>query len=423
MLRTLFSFDNLAITIATIAAVGLLYVVPQNFDFLNPVSQALGDLDITDMVFSQFRNEDDTPVDTNIVIVNIGMADRSEIAVMLQNLARHQPAAVGIDAFFRAPKDSASDAELAEAMAQIDHLVLVSKVAFKKESNEEDVERWAMSEAAEGEVFDTLETSHAMFTQHADHGYANLVLDQEASFMTCREVTFVEPWGTATEYSFPVALAKSVDPAAAQRAIARGEGEQTVNYHGNYRSFYHVDVWQALDPDFDLSFVRGKIVLLGFMGPDLETRSLEDAFFTPLNENYVGRSFPDMYGVVIHANVISMILRGNYIESMDQTTSILIGLLVLVVNVMMFTWMYEHHEKWYDMFAVAVQLAESLGILFLIITVFDSSDYKLALTPALLSVFLVGTVHDLYQDSLKKIIVGGLRRVKRGRKSATSDSA
>jgi len=423
MLRTLFSFDNLAITIATIAVVGLLYVIPQNFDFLNPVSKALGDLDITDMVFSQFRNEDDTPVDTNIVLVNIGMADRSEIAMMLRHLSQHEPAAVGIDAFFRAPKDSASDTELAEAMAQVRNLVLVSKVAFKKESGEEDVERWAMSDVAEDEVYDTLETSHPLFTRHAAHGYANLVLDQEASFMTCREVSFVEPWGTSTEYSFPVELARVVNPEAAERAIARGEGEQTVNFHGNYGTFYHVDAWQALDPDFDLSFVRGKIVLLGFMGPDLETRSLEDAFFTPLNENYIGRSFPDMYGVVIHANVITMILRGNYIESMDQRTSILIGLLVLVANVMMFTWMYEHHEKWYDMFAVAVQLAESLGIMYLIIIVFDRYDYKLALTPALLSVFLVGTVHDLYQDSLKKIIVGGLRRVKRGRKSATSDSA
>ena len=422
-LHILFSFDNLAITIATVGVVALLYVIPQNVDFLNPVSQALGDFDITDMAFSKFRNEEEVDVDTNIVLVNIGMADRAEIAQIIQNLNWYEPAVIGVDAFFRQPKDPIGDSALAEAFAQTKELVLVSKVAYTEEAKEEDVERWAMSEADADRLFDTLEMSHPNFSWYADHGFANLIIDQEVSFMTCREIAMLEEWTGGVESSFPVVVTQHYDREAAQRALDRGVGEQTLNYHGNVSSFYHVDVWQALDPEFDLSFVEGKIVLLGFMGPNLETKSLEDAFFTPLNESYVGRSFPDMYGVVIHANAISMILRGNYIETMDDDMAIIIGFLVLIANVMMFTYMYEHYEDWYDMFAIGVQLAESLGILFLIVWVFDMYDYKLALTPALLSVFLVGTVHDLYQDSLKKVILGARERMKRRRKTATSDTS
>jgi len=420
-LKVLFSFDNLAITIATIGAIAAFYFLPQNFDFLDPVKEALGDLDITDMVFSQFRNDEDIPVDTNVVLVNIGMSDRAGIAQILNNVNWYEPAVVGIDAFFRAPKDSAGDAALQEALAKTPNLVLLSKVAYAEESKEEDVERWEMSHVDPDRLYDTLELSHPMFARQGAHGFANLVLDNEASFMTCREVSFIEPWTGGTEYSFPVEIVRRFDPAAADRALERGVGEQVINFHGNIGTYYNLDEWQASDPELDLSFLKGKIVLLGYMGPDFETKSLEDNFFTPLNHNYVGRSFPDMYGVVIHANTISMILRGNYIETMSTEASIWIGLLVLVINVMIFTYMFEHHENWYDVFAVSLQLLESLGMAILIVYVFDNYDYKLALTPAIVSVFVVGTIHDLYQDSIKKLILTAWERAKRRRKTATSD--
>ena len=421
-LKVLFSFDNLAITIATVGAIAAFYFIPQNFDFLDPVGEALGDLDITDMVFSQFRNDEDIPVDTNVVLVNIGMADRAEIAQILNNINWYEPAVVGIDAFFRAPKDSAGDMALAQAMAQTPNLVLVSKVAFSEESQEEDMERWEMSDVDPDRLYDTLELSHPLFAGKGAHGFANLVIDSEESFMTCRLVSFIEPWTGGTEYSFPIEIVRRFDERAADRALERGISEQVVNYHGNIGTYYNLDVWQAIDPELDLSFVRGKIVLLGFMGPDFETKSLEDAFFTPLNRNYIGRSFPDMYGVVVHANTISMIMRGNFIETMSTEASLWIGFIVLVINVMMFTYMYEHHEDWYDVFAVSVQLMESISMLFLIVWVFDRYDYKLALTPAIISVFVVGTVHDLYQDSIKKLILTAWERAKHRRKSATSDT-
>lgn len=404
-------FDNVMIVISTIVVVGLLFYIPKNFDFLSPVGKALSDVDLTDVVFSQFRDDQRREVDTSIVIVNIGQASRAEIAQILENINRHEPAAVGIDAFFRQPKEAESDSMLQAAMAATKNLVLVTKVAYKADLAEEDLGQFDESVVTDESDFDTLESSHPMFLQHATTGFANMIIDQDAAFMTVREVSFAEQCAGKREVSFPIRLAQIVDPQAAERALARGEPKEIISFHGNIESFYHVDIDQALDPSTDLSVVRGKVVLLGYCGPNFQTKSLEDNFFTPLNPQYVGRSYPDMFGVVIHANTLAMIRNNDYIGSMSSTTSIVLGFVILVLNVMLFTFMYTKYEVWYDVIAVAVQLGESLLGVFLILYVFNHYHYKLALTPTLVGVALVGTVHDLYQDSIKKIIVRTLKRV------------
>lgn len=419
LFQVLFSLDNLMITLATIGVILLLRYIPQNVDFLDPVGAALGDVELTDMVFSQFRNEDRYGVDTNIVIVNIGFSDREQIAEMIDQLNVYDPKVIGIDAFFRDEKDPEIDEMLASAMSDVENLVLVSKVAFAEESRDVDATRFDVSDVSDDREFDTLELSHPTFTQHATTGFANLITEQEAAVMTCRKVSLIETWSGQREPSFAVRIAEIYNPQAASKADELGPGEQTINYRGNTDKFFFLDGYQVLDPELDLSFIEGKIVLMGFCEMSesmdensLAPNSLEDVFFTPMNSQYVGRSFPDCYGVVIHANVISMILRGEYMEAMADSTSIIIGLIVLVVNVMLFTYMFENHEDWYDVFAITVALIESIAIMFLVVIVFDKLDYKLNLTPALLSVFLVGTVHDLYQDSLKPLAITGYEKLR-----------
>ena len=413
LIRGLFSFDNFMITLATCVVIALLYVLPNNFEFLNPMQQALGDFELTDMVFSKFRDESETTVDTNVVIINIGHASRDEIAQIIENVQRYDPVVVGVDSFFRSQKDSTSDARLSNAIASVKNIVLVSKCAYKEESKEGVVEQWTKSTVEDNAPFDTLELSNPLFASNSKHGFSNLIVDQDAAFMTCRSVSLKEECAGLTEYSFPIMLAKVVNPTAVQKALQRNNDAEDVNFRGNLASFYHVDVDDALNPETDLSVVKNKVVMLGYMGVDLNTRSFDDNFFTPLNEHYVGRSYPDMYGVVIHANVVSMILTGNYIDSMKRSTSIGIALVVLFLNVSLFSFIYNHAENWYDTLALFLQLSQSLLVLYLTIKVFDDSSYKLDLTPTLACIALVGTVHDLYHDSIKKIVIASYLKLRR----------
>jgi hypothetical protein len=93
---------------------------------------------------------------------------------------------------------------------------------------------------------------------------------------------------------------------------------------------------------------------------------------------------------------------------------------VLILNVNLFTFIYKHYENWYDTLAIVTQLGQSLLILYLTIVVFDTYQYKLALTPTLIGVALVGTIHDLYEDSLKKIILTAWNKISHRRASLQS---
>jgi CHASE2 domain-containing sensor protein len=56
----------------------------------------------------------------------------------------------------------------------------------------------------------------------------------------------------------------------------------------------------------------------------------------------MGKSLPDMYGMVIHANVLSMLLNGRYIKLISEKfTYLLVGLLVLMTTY----FQVNHHKK------------------------------------------------------------------------------
>lgn len=403
-MRTWFSLDTWGIVAATCAAIALLYVIPQNFSFLSPFTQALGDFDLTDMVFTQFRDDDAVAADTSIVLVNIGDCDRADIAVMIDRIRSQQPRAIGVDAFFRQPKeeDRAGDSLLADVCSSTKNLVLVSKVAYRNE------ESYDIDQA-----FDTLETSHPMFMRGVSTGYANLIIDQDAAFMTVRTVSLTEECDGRQEPSFALRIAEIANPSAAGLARSRGTSEEVINYRGGVEKFYALDVEDVRDSAVDLSILHDKIVLMGYMGDRLGQPSFTDNFFTPLNSAYVGRSYPDMYGVVIHANVVSMILSGRYITTMPLWQSLLLGFVVLWFNVGLFTWIFRHAENWYDTLALGLQLGQSLLFLYLTIVMYDVATYKLVFTPALVAVALVGTVHDLYHDSIKKLVKAMMSRIRR----------
>ena len=85
-----------------------------------------------------------------------------------------------------------------------------------------------------------------------------------------------------------------------------------INYKGNLEKFlcFSIDEFMLLK---DKSIVENKIVLVGYLGtPTGNVFDVEDKHFTPLNEITSGKSIPDMYGLVIHANIIAMILNNSF---------------------------------------------------------------------------------------------------------------
>jgi len=389
-----FDTDHLYATLLVFAAVLGIVFVPLNIAFISPFAQAFADFDITDLVFSRLRSDRSTTSDTSIVLVNIAHLPRHHIARQLERLAAHEPAAIGIDAFFRSPKQPSADSALAHALAKARHVVLVSKLTHFQPSDG---------------VFDSLETSHPMFNRFAQNGFANVVVDSLAGFRTVRSFSPCERVrthaGVNEHLAFSVQLARYLDSNAVKRFLDRQNEVESINYRGNYSHFYTLDANDVLDSTTDLGFVRGKIVLMGFLGYSLAEPSLEDTFFTPLNERSAGKTLPDMYGLVIHANIVSMILQGTFINDMPVPLSMLLAFLVCYANMVLFHYMIEHYERLYQPLSIVVQLTEWVVLIFLLVWLLDQWSYKADFTLTLTACTLSAGVFEIYSQSLKPIVI------------------
>jgi CHASE2 domain-containing sensor protein len=117
---------------------------------------------------------------------------------------------------------------------------------------------------------------------------------------------------------------------------------------------------------------------------------LEDVNFTPLNKKMSGRSFPDMYGVYIHANIIAMLLRGDFTSNISKWITWFLSFLLCYLHLWFFTRSYLYHPGWFHVFTKFVQLfsgAVLVGISVVLLGVCKRKlevDYLIA--PILLSV-------------------------------------
>jgi CHASE2 domain-containing sensor protein len=104
---------------------------------------------------------------------NIGKENRAGIAYLVSLINQNNPKVVGVDSFFKSPKDSIGDLLLEEAFAGVKNLILANKNDYK-------------SDPVEGEdknlLFDTIVYSLPRFTKYGKSASVNFITaaaDQE----------------------------------------------------------------------------------------------------------------------------------------------------------------------------------------------------------------------------------------------------
>ena len=372
------------------------------FDFLDPIGDALEGYEITDQVFSNEKWREPPPADTNIVIVNIGIQSRRVIAEQINMINRFKPKVIGLDTYFGVLKpDTLGDLMLADALANSPNIIMYAKLLQPDSNN----------------IWHDVLYCNPLFEQDHETASVNLLIEaanaEQYSFKTCRsffpkEKLFNEETGKIdTVLGFGVALTKKYAPEKAERFLARNMDEELINYSGNVLDFgktpygtrfFALDWDQILDSmQFFPDLIKDKIVLLGYLGDNFnDTRSVEDKYFTPLNKKYTGRAYPDMYGVVVHANIISMILSENYLNQMTEVQSMVLAVLVCFLNVVVFSLIYYYLDRWYDGITKLLQLLQALIFTFIIILVFHYFNFKLNLTYTIVAVLFAGDSLEVY---------------------------
>lgn len=419
--------------LATVFVFGVLWTISKiaQFSLLNvfdPLGQAIGDMDITDIAFSSLRIKETVP-DSNIVLVNIGNLPRAGIAEQIRIINSHKPKIIGIDSFFFlcgnnscsgelhpdcCPQafDTLSNTALASAIAEAGNVVLVNRL----QQTEELVRR-------EGDVLtqDTVARSDPRITAFAlDEGFANLdtSAEEQEDLKTCRrffpKLTMADG---SVEYAFAVKVAMRYDSTKTAKFLARNKFSEVINYRRNGSDPHHashpaysnkyisIDWYQVGDSvhGYDPKDIKDKIVLLGYMGASMEDTSWDDKFITPLNKKYAGKTRPDMYGVVVHANIISMILDEEYIGELAQWQEYALSFIVCFFNVYLFMLIVQRIPHWYDGVSLLLQLIQIVICTFLMIYVLHWFNFKLNLTYTLASLALVGTCFELYNGVVLQV--------------------
>jgi CHASE2 domain-containing sensor protein len=391
----IFSIDHLLSTLFVFMVLLFLPIV-FNLDFLDPIQNTIEDFYVTDMVFSRVRDKEKIEIDTNIVLVNIGNLNRKGIARQIMVINDYKPLAIGIDAFFKDEKSPEMDTPLMKAFFDAENLILVS-----------DLKKTDSSKAN----FDTLHTSHEKFNQFAETGFANFVINS-GDFRTVRKFSPKEYVDDSLELSFPIKIASLLFPKKTKEFLSRNNELEIINYRRNINQYITLDASDVLEQKSDFSFLQGKIVLMGFLGPKLGDIVREDIFFTPMNEQFVGKSYPDMYGMVVHANIISMIGEEDYLTSLPGWLNNVIIFLIVFFLMALFTFVRERYTEWYEPVSVIIIFAVLFIIFWIVIGIFHLFGLELMLREAFFAITISGMGYEGYQDSIKPLSISFYQKIK-----------
>ncbi|MGD1804359.1 CHASE2 domain-containing protein [Dapis sp. BLCC M126] len=269
--------------------------------------------------FDQFiRFRPQKPVDQRILIVGftesdiqtLGMAILSDelLAQLIENLKKHQPAAIGLDIYRDLPEEPGYE-KLVKVFASTPNLIGIRKVVGNQIN----------SPINPPPVLDKLNQIAANdMPMDADSKIRRFFL-----YLTDSEGKIVPSLGLklATIYLqkykiFPRSAAVNPEYLQLEKAVfipfennhggyvqTNAEGYQIIlNYRSPEYTFKQVSVTDVLNNKLTPELVRDKIILIGSMA-----ESKNDLFLTPYSSKIIG--IPEkMSGVEIHANVTSLII-------------------------------------------------------------------------------------------------------------------
>lgn len=369
----LFKRDTFLATAFVFLVIYLLELIAVNWDILNPFVHSFMDFELTDLYYSKLKTK--TSLDTNIILVNAENLSREDIARQLTILNKYYPKVIGVDLLFRDKKDEYGDSLLSLTLHENKNTVL--PFSINSPGNEEKP---------------TFIRIHPFFG-NLNSGYIDLCGD---SVSTVREFYPFRKVNNDVYISFDAKIIELYDLTAFHHLKNRNRLKERINYSGNINKFIHIDPMDVINHPEQLSIIKNKIVLLGYFGSVDNGKycNFEDIHFTPLNPKISGRSFPDMNGVTIHANIISMILNENYINVMPGWLSFLMAFLLCYVNIAFLIHKFVSKPKWFDFIGKIIQLIASVILLLLVFYVFRIFHYRIESTLAITALIL--SVEVLY---------------------------
>lgn len=392
----------------------------------DPISQAMADFELTDYAFSNLRP--DPLVDERIVLVNFGELPRGAVAHLVQKIASYKPRVIGIDALYNCEGGLRDTLNCPQLLDTLGNMML--SFAFQDAGNivlgEKLMQTDSLSQFDTNDS-DSLEVPDELFSQHAKLGYVTLPTNAtyQEDVKISRTIWPKKQVGNKTELAFSTQIAMQYDSTKAMIYLNREVEEEIINFRGNIEvmqlrvhslksdetsttnfatMFSVIDYEDVFAENHDPGLFKDKIVMIGFLGARLGDPTWEDKFFTPLNKKIGGRANPDMFGLVVHANVVAMILNGDFVNELAEWQKYLIAFIVCFLTVALFITIDTKLPIWFDAFSVIIQILQLLVISGFMVWAFAQFNFKLDLSIALGVAALVGPAYDIYKSIENQII-------------------
>ena len=389
-----FKMDSLIITVLIFIIIWLFSIIPYKLIFLDPLAKAVGDFELNDIVFSKLYPERN--VDTNIVLVNIGQLSRSQIADQLNIINSYGPKVIGLDVIFAKSENSESDARVEEVFNSIENLVLVGIL-----------DNYSIKD----DYYENYIIPNKRFSKNAIMGYANLPTKYGVTSKTIRNFIPYSKVKNNIVSAFALRIVEAYNMDSYKTLLSRSNNIEVINYRGNIDKFITLDT-NILSQKYNLEFIKDKIVLMGFLGNSLNEKTFEDIYFTPLNDVYAGRSYPDMYGLTIHANIVSMIINENYIDIIPFWISAVLAFLVCLFNVYYIRIVKRKLTDYYGGIAKILIFLQTTIILILNVNIFLLLGYKMSFTLMLVGLLFIPSTVILYDNLLKHLSIKMFNSIK-----------
>jgi CHASE2 domain-containing sensor protein len=343
---------------------------------MKAIKQGFLDFDIYDLYFAG-RHLPNLQRDSDIVIVEIG-ANRSDIAGQLNILKKYSPAVIGIDADFDQQGEPADNLMLEEAIRQLGNKVCLGYAASSGNP--------------------AVPSSKPIYNQQVNSGYINY--SDKDSFSVIREYKPFIRLNRSEYPAFTSAIIAKYDPEKFRQLKKRKNKNEVINYTGNLESYTNLSADEFVNADTTgqlETIVGGKIVLLGYFVKNAPP-VIEDLFFSPVNPHVSGKSFPDMYGVAIHANILTMLLHEDYITQASGFMSYLFA--AMLIFLFLLYMLHQYREKGHPKHGkfLLIQFLLILLMLYVFLQVFNLLQVKVPLLPVMIALVLSLELLGVYKN-------------------------
>ena len=364
--------DAFFCTIMTFIVAGILYFAFVNLSILDPFEKAFKDFKFTDIFYSELINKDQR--NNKIVIVNIKHADRFQIAQVIDKIDAQGPSVIGLDIIFEDRKSEFIDSILKSSLASAKSLV----TAYFHEN-------------------DSVVNNHDYFQFNGEtKGYINLDLEGQNSVIR----NFLGVKGdNNNEYAFATQLALKAGYLKETYAKKELKNQIPINYIGNKDIFLSFDIEEVLNKE-EIPAFKDAVVILGYLGDGNESFDIEDKHFTPLNSEWVGRAVPDTFGVIVHANILNMLSKGNMIYRVSKFSTYLLSFIVCFLTILLSIKLYIKSSFVFDVSEKLIQLILSIVLVYLGLALLQANIYLSVVPVILLSIIGIEMI-DYYEYLVK----------------------